>query len=488
MPQADTLRTATRESLSAFAAALHIDYRPNWHHRLIARALERCVSGDQEWSRVLISLPPRHGKTLITSQMFPAWFLGGHRHENFIVATYGGEYADDLGRKARGVVSDPLYESIFNTKLNPESQAIARWELTNGSGFYAVSVGSALTGRGANCLIIDDAVKNREEADSEGARTRVWDWFLSTAYTRLEKNGKVVVIGTRWHEDDLIGRLQASGLNWRTLSFPAIAEHDEYDEFHLLSNGPDAALLRHEGEALWPEKYDLDRLLDIKRQVGTYEWASLYQQRPAPLEGALFKREYWRRYDLDAIKSGERSPPWTVVYQAWDTAVSAKKTSARSCCTTWGLTPSGMIFLLDVWKGKVEFPDLKRQAIALARQWSPRMIWVEEQQTGGPLIAELKRDTRIPVKGVRLRGDKETRARIVSAIAESGKVAIPGRAPWVDSYVDELAMFPSGLYADQVDSTSLGLRMLVKQENQYAQQYDRSVSSGPEAPVSIFGR
>lgn len=321
-----------------------------------------------------------------------------------------------------------------------------------------------------NCLIIDDPHKNREDADSETARNKVWDWFLSTAYTRLEKKGSVVVIQTRWHEMDLIGRLQESQMGWKTISFPAIAEEDEP--------------LRKKGEPLWPEKYDLEQLDLIKRQVGEREWASLFQQRPAPREGAIFKKEYWSWYDPSNFI---QVTPWNQIFQSWDTGVSVKKDSARSCCTTWGLGPGGFIYLIDVWKGKLEFPDLKRKAIELARVWQPRTIWVEEQQTGGPLIAELKRNTEIPIKGVRLRGDKEVRAEAVSAIVESGKVKLPLGRPWVDDYVNELASFPAGKYADQVDSTTLALRMLGKME------LDETIMSNmrartSRAPVSIFGR
>ena len=631
-PQADRLRAAARDSLTAFAALMHHKFEPVWHHRLIARAMERVASGDPEWSRLLISLPPRHGKTLLVSAMFPPWYMSTRPNHNVIVATYGGEYADDLGRAARAVASDPIFESLTGCGPDTDTQAIAKWKLTNASQYYAVSVGSSLTGRGANCLtaktiietdtgprtikaifasfdggtpidvlshgpngpefkrvtavkrswsrtlhrvtstmgttvdataehrffvagrgwiettdlnpgdtlvavlqsrsedcyreytdsvrsvdplpdevlvydiqvednhcffangvlvhnclILDDPIKNMEDAESAGARQRVWDWFVSTAYTRLEKDAKVIIIMTRWHEDDVIGRLMRgeTASTWKTLFFPAVADADEYDTYGLL--GDPSVKLRSAGEPLWPQKYDLPELAALRSQVGSRVWSSLYQGRPTPPEGAIFQRSYWRAYDLDAILDGERNPPWIAVFQSWDTAVSKKRGAAWSCCTTWGLGASRQFYLINVWRGRVEFPELRAKAKELAREWSPQRIWVEEQQTGGPLIAEFRRDMSIPIQGVRLRGDKEVRARLVSGIVEAGRVYLPKAAPWRECYIDELASFPVGMYADQVDSTTMALQLLTREEKAQYEQYTRHQAGG-RVPASIFGR
>ena len=489
MAISDDLRTAARGSLLSFAALMHHQFEPVWHHRLIAAAMERVASGDPAWRRLLISLPPRHGKTLLVSKMFPAWYMASRPNKNVIVATYGGEYADDLGRDARAIVTDPVYESLTGVGPDESSQAIAKWKLVNEAQYYAVSVGSSLTGRGANHLCIDDAVKNMEEAESEGARDRAWNWFLSTAMTRLEKDASVVIVMTRWHEDDIMGRILAGETRseWKTLFFPAVAEADETDEHGLI--GPPGEVLRREGEALWPEKYDLPALERIKKQVGSRVWSALYQGRPAPAEGAVFLRSWWQSYDLDSILDGVRDAPWVAVYQSWDTAVSKARGSARSCCTTWGLGPSRQFYLIDVWTGRVEFPELRAAARDLARQWRPSRIWVEAQQTGAPLVAELSRDQYppIPITGVRLKGDKLVRARLVSGMVETGRVFLPRQAPWREAYIDELAAFPTGVYADQVDSTSQGLQLLAKEEVRLGNQYAARESRG-KTPVSIYGR
>ncbi len=591
----DDLRELAKTSLSAYAAVMHHDWAPNWHHRVIARALERMAAREPGWDRLIISMPPRAGKSELISKMFPGWYMATHPHENVIVATYGSELADDLGRKAREYASTELFESIMGTSVSNDTNAITKWELKNRSSFFATSVGGALTGRGAhcfvkgtrvrviggttpieeievgdsvlshgadglemrdvvavkrskgvgiyrittasgrvveatgdhpffvqgegyipaslltsgdmllccvreghdyvrmvervretetvydiqvegnhnffandilvhNCLIIDDPVKNREEAESEGAMEKTYSWFTSTAYTRLERGGRVLIVMTRWNDLDLAGRLLASNSGWKEIAFPAIAEVDE--EY------------RKAGEPLWPDKYPLEQLHKIRTTIGRRDWASLYQQRPAPEDGNIFKSEWFKEYRLpngmipsthnDIYSQAGLSGLGIVsgVYQSWDTAVSAKQTSARSACTTWAVLDN-KFYLLDAYAEPLSFPELRAKAMQKYEQWKPDIIFVEEQQTGRPLIDELKRTLGERLVPVRLRGNKETRAKAASVAFETGRVLIPSPqdAPWVDSYTNELMSFPSGRFADRVDSTSQALVKLLKDSN-----------------------
>ncbi len=447
----DKLRALAKTSLSAYASIMHHDWQPNWHHRVIARMLERFAANEPGWGKLVLSMPPRSGKTELVSKLFPGWYMANNPHENVIVSTYGGELSDDLGRKAREYVSSELFESVMGVKISTDTNAITKWELTNKSTFFATSVGGALTGRGANCLIIDDPVRNREDADSETTREKIYNWFTSTAYTRLEKNGKVLIVMTRWHEDDLAGRLLASNTGWREITFPAIAESS--DDF------------REIGAPLWPDKYPMEKLAEIKAQVGMRDWAALYQQRPAPADGDIFRAEWIRYYDdhprdiLQKEVSG--------VYQSWDTAVSAKKTSARSSCTTWAVI-GNKFYLLDTFAEPVSFPELRAKAIELEKMWKPDVIFVEEQQTGRPLIDDLQRTLGAKLVAVRIKGDKEVRARAASVAFETGRVFVPRNTqntPWADAYVAELLAFPSGKFADRVDSTSQAIIKLLKDMN-----------------------
>ena len=251
---------AGRYSLIDFSIILDKNYKPSFHHEKIANALERVEKG--EIKRLIIQMPPRHGKSQLASINFPAWYLGRNPDKEIITASYSADLAIDFGSKTRDVVSDELYKEIFETRLKQDDQNKAKWKTNKKGSYTSVGVGGPLTGRGANVLIIDDPIKNREEAESETIRKKVWDWYTSTAYTRLEKNGAIIVIMTRWHLDDLAGRLldyeEHGGEHWEVISFPAVAEQDED--------------YRKEGEALWPAKYDLDALMNIKQNIGAYDW------------------------------------------------------------------------------------------------------------------------------------------------------------------------------------------------------------------------
>jgi predicted phage terminase large subunit-like protein len=284
--------------------------------------------------------------------------------------------------------------------------------------------------------LIDDPIKDREESNSETVRNSLHDWFASVAYTRLTPNGAVIIIQTRWHEDDLAGWLlrEHASEKWDVLSLPAIAEQDES--------------FRQEGDALWPGRFPLEALNRTRQVVGSAAWASLYQHRPAAAEGAIFKRGWWRSY--------REVPIFSQVVQSWDTAFKKGAESCFSVCTTWGLAENGY-FLLNVWRGRVEFPELRRMLIALADQWKPTAILVEDRASGQSLLQELKSATTLPVLPVRVDSDKVSRAQAVTPLIEAGRVFVPEFAPWLADYIDEMAAFPTGNYDDAVDSTTQAL-------------------------------
>ena len=264
------------QDLIAFTEYTLPQYETAPHHRLIAHKLQQVESG--EISRLAIFVPPRHGKSELASRRFPAWYLGRHPERQLITASYNADLASDFGRDVRNIVGSADFGHVFGITLAPDSQAANRWHTDKGGAYVAAGVGTAITGRGTHILLIDDPVKDRADADSELVRKATWDWYRSTAYTRLMPGGAVILIQTRWHEDDLAGRLLDSG-EWEVLSLPALAEGDD-------------PLNRQVGEALWPQWYDREELEHTRSVVGDREWSALFQQKPQADEGAYFKREW----------------------------------------------------------------------------------------------------------------------------------------------------------------------------------------------------
>lgn len=449
-PDTGQLLGLAREDLACYAAAQYPFFDMARHHELIVDRLEAVERG--ELKRLMIFLPPRHGKSLITSTIFPAWYLGKHPNDHVIFTTYGQELSDDFGRSVRNFALDPVHRAIFpGCILSEDSAAAHRFNTTQGGAYYAVGRGGPITGRGAHLLLIDDPIKDRDEANSETIRKSLHEWFASVAYTRLMPGGAIIIIQTRWHEDDLAGWLlrEHASENWEVLSLPAVAEHEE--------------TFRREGEALWPERFPLESLNRIRAVVGGPVWASLYQQRPAAIEGTIFKRHWWRFH--------RESPEFSEIVQSWDTAFKKGAENSYSVGTTWGLAENGY-YLLSLWRGKVEFPELRRALIAMAEQWKPSAILVEDRASGQSLIQELRCASRLPILPVRVDSDKVTRAQAVTALIESGKVFLPESAPWLTEFMEELAAFPTGVHDDAVDSTTQALNYL----------RDR-----PITPVLLFG-
>jgi len=425
------LLALARMDLACYATAIWPGFELAAHHRVLVDKFEAVDRGDI--TRLAVCMPPRHSKSLIGSQIFPAWSLGRHPKRSIITATYGQELADFFGRSVRNLVSDPIHRAIFsNCRLAEDSTSIYRFSTTAGGSYYSVGRGGALTGRGADLLIIDDPIKDAEEARSELTRRGLHEWYTSVARTRLQAGGAIILISTRWHRDDLVGFVlgQPGGKDWHLVCMPAIAEVDE--SFRL------------RGEALWPGKYPLEALEQIRREVGPEVFIRLFQQHPGAAEGTIFKRRYWQFY---------REPPaFRRIVQSWDTAFKTGAENDFSACTTWGVANHGC-FLLGFWRGKVAFPDLKRIMNRLANEWRPAQILVEDRASGQSLIQELKYASTLPIIPIKATKDKRERAEAIAGMIEAGKAFLPESAPWLHDFLDEHDAFPYGLHDDAVDST-----------------------------------
>ena len=434
--RSDALELA-RSSLAAYGAALRPDFEIPDHIRIVVDALERLENG--KLTRLLVILPPRHGKSLLCSQIFPSWFLGRNPTKSVITASYGESLATDFGRTVRGFLADDLHRAIFpNCQLAKDVAAQNRLATTQGGFYFGVGRGGAVTGRGCDLLVLDDLLKDYEEAHSETIRKSAWDWLQHVALTRLSPTGAIVAVGTRWHEADPLGRLTEEVADCEVIHFPAIAEGDE--------------CFRKGGEALWPSCFPLPVLEQIRAAIGERAWMTLYQGRPSAAEGSIFRREWFRTYT---------APPDKVLrlVQSWDVAAKMGAANDYSVCTTWATTETGY-YLLGLWRGKCEFPDLKRQFAVLAEEWRPDVIVVEDSSAGIGLIQELKSATRYSVLPVNPSKSKELRALSVTPMFEAGKVLLPQGAFWLDDLMEELCSFPSGVHDDMVDSTTQALNYL----------------------------
>jgi len=583
-PSVDPALVFARESLIAYACLQWAGYEPAAHHQLIAKYLEKVERG--EVNRLMICMPPRHGKSSIVSEYFPAWFLGKNPDKMIVTASYGQELASDFGRKVRNQIADPLFPKLFNgVTIAEDSAAIDKFNMSspNKGGYFAVGVGGALTGRGANCvsgdtmvatdrglfridylfsrypkfnvlsyslehdalefkpivavkksiakskivitktcdgksiwstpdhlfyipdeknyrpaillasgdelltnmatidtvintmtvdidsmdvydiqvqdnhnffangilihncLIIDDPIKSREDADSESNRRKIKDWYTAVAYTRLMGNGAIVICQTRWHLSDLSGWLleEHKHENWVVLNLPAI---------------------NSKGEALWPERYPLETLYQIKKTLPSRDWEALYQQKPFIEEGGIFKREWWKMWP-----ENKKFPTCSFVIQAWDTATTDKdlKSNSYSARTTWGIfqgpddeVPN--VILLEAWKERVEFPELQKEALRAYREYEPDKVLIEKKSSGQQLIQILRRMGLPLVEFLPEKiGDKTARAYAAQNLFENGRVYYPSRR-WAEDVIDELARFSPSSPNDLTDSSTSALIWLQK--------------------------
>lgn len=306
----DMLEDYASSDLIGFSMLIEKNYVPNWHHDVLAEKLMAVERG--EITRLMIFMPPRHGKSQLATINFPAWYLGRNKKKEVIVASYSGDLATDFGGKTRAIIRDVTFQRVFRgMALQEGEESKGKWQTNEGGSYTSVGVGGAITGKGANLFVIDDPIKNSEEANSQVYRDKVWDWWQTTARTRLEKDAAVVVILTRWHQDDIAGRLLKQDENdgkWTVLCLPAIAEIDE--EY------------RPKGEPLWTNKYNIEALNDIKKDVGPYAWSALYQQNPIMNENQEFKNIWFKSIPREQVLRLN-----TRRYLTVDTAYSQKTSS-----------------------------------------------------------------------------------------------------------------------------------------------------------------
>lgn len=433
-------RMDAAQSLIAFTEYTNPEYRPAAHHKLIADKLEAVERG--EIDRLMIFMPPRHGKSELASRRFPAWYLGRNPGRQIIAASYNSDLATDFGREVRNIVDSPEYGCVFDTRLREDSRAADRWNTDGGGAYVAAGVGTAITGRGAHVLLIDDPLKDRAEADSEVQRQRVWDWFTSTAYTRLMPGGAVVVIQTRWHEDDLAGRLlekQSDDDRWEVLELPALDK---------------------DGKALWPEWYDERALERIRKSIGPRDWSALFQQSPAPEEGDFFKADWLKPFDRFPDRETMR------VYGGSDYATT-QDGGDYTVHAVVGLDPEGRMYLLDLWRKQTSTNVWIEEFCRLVKTWKP-MAWAEE--TGqinsgvGPFITQRQRELKAYCVREQFptRGDKAVRAQSMRGRMELDGLYVDHSAPWFSAFRAELLSFPAGKNDDQVDAIGLVGQLLDK--------------------------
>lgn len=459
MPQLQPLPAPTAEDyafsrLISYAAYQWPGYRDAGHHRLIARHLEAVERGDIK--RLMITMPPRHGKSMLASEFFPAWYLGRNPDHYVVTATYAQELADDFGRKVKNQIEDAAYQAVFpGVGLADDSKSAKRFHIEGQDGgyehstpqrgaFYAVGVGGPLTGRGAHLLLIDDPVKNREDAESELIRKKTKDWYTSTAYTRLMPGGRIVVIQTRWHEDDLSGWLQADHQHegWVVLDLPAIDDA---------------------GNALWPEQYDIPVLEKIKQAIGPRDWSALYQQRPSPETGDYFKRDW--------IHTVDHLPPREslLVYGGSDYAVTANGGDFTVHAVV-ALDPNGDPWLLDLWRQQASSDVWVDAFCDLVVKHKP-VGWAEETgqiKSGvGPFLLKrmMERVAYVAREQFATRGDKAVRAQSFRGLIATRGLRIHKDAPFLADLISEMMSFPVGVHDDQVDALGLIGQIIDKMSN-----------------------
>ena len=444
--QFEMMRREARKNLLAYARMVYPTYQINWHHREIAEHLQLAEAGVIE--RLMIIMPPRAGKSLLASTLFPAWLMGRHPTKEVIASSYASDLSSGFGARVRNIMMNDMHAQIFgeDSALATGSKAKDHF-LTVSNGVYrATGVGGGVTGFGAHCYLIDDPVKSREEAESETIREKIWEWYTNDVYTRRMKGCIFVLIGTRWHDEDLHGRLlraeeEGVGDKWVKLHYPAISTDEHGNE-----------------KDLWENEYDLKFMRQARDVVGPRVWQCLYQGDPTPDEGNYFKNE-WMRY-FTALPDTRRMK----IYAASDYAVS-EKTGDYTVHLIAGVDERDNIYIIDMWRGQTNPEVWAESFIDLVKKWKP-MIWAEERGQIDKAIGPFLNKRMMEEKTYQMRqsfsssNDKAARARSIQARVSMGKVLFPKHAPWMSELHSEMMKFPAGKNDDMVDCLSLMGRLL----------------------------
>ena len=434
---------------------------------------------------ILITMPPRHGKSTYGSVIFPAYFMAKKPSRYIMSTSYNSQLATDFGRQVRDLANEPITKQVFpDFEMSQDSRAVDQWRTTASGAAYFIGVGGTTSGRAANLLLLDDPLKSREEAESATQRNKIWNYYVSALSTRLQPDidnvpPAQIVILTRWHPDDPAGRLMETEDwkegRWIHINFPAVSEKrgEPISRSYLAADHPDYLppneaskitkrkrfIYKTERTALWPERFPLEEL-ERRERLNPREFASLYQQSPFIQGGNLIKSNWWRTYPPDM-----KPERFTSLIIAADTAFKAKQNSDYSVMMVMGLDSNGDIYLVDAIRERFEFPDLKRRMIMLNNEWRGRGlrgIYVEDKASGQSLIQELKRESGVSVIPYRVASDKVSRLNAVLPLIEGGRVFLPEVAPWLDPFMDECQTFPSGKHDDMVDALSMGLDVLAR--------------------------
>lgn len=436
-------------------------YAP-WHIRLIDEKLMECAARGID--RLIVTMPPRHGKSFTISHYFPLWYIGTHPDHRVMLASYESELAASWGRKVRDSLTE-WGDRLFGITVSEASSAADRWDVADhDGGMVCVGVGGPLTGRGADVLIIDDYIKNAEEARSQLIREKHWDWWSGTAATRLEPGGIAIILATRWHQDDLIGRvLENEPGEWEVLALPAIATHDEPP-------------FRREGEALWPARYDIPKLERIRKR-SPFWFNAEYMCNPSGEEGDIFKRHgirYWKSgkaTDKDGFvidgyllqqatrdESGSRQEIFVKASSCWkfisvDLAASEREYADYTVYQVWAVTPSTDMILLDQVRARIPGPEKLPILHELHKRWETSYIGIEKAAFQLDFIQNA-RWSGLPVMEMHPKGDKHGRALEAAAKWEGGQIYLPQNAPWVSAFIEEVCTFDNAPHDDQVDTMS----------------------------------
>jgi predicted phage terminase large subunit-like protein len=434
-----------QDSFMEFVSRVWPSFIHGAHHQKMAAAFEEVASG--QCKRLIINMPPRHTKSEFASYLLPAWFLGKFPNKKVIQTSHTAELAVGFGRKVRNLVDQDIYKEIFSgVGLQADSKAAGRWATNKGGEYFAIGVGGAVTGKGADILIIDDPHSEQEAALAEinpEIYDKTYEWYTSGPRQRLQPGGAIIIVMTRWSKKDLTGQVlknsaQRSGEDWKVIEFPAILPS---------------------GKPLWPQFWPIVELEALKTELPHSKWMAQYQQNPTSETTAIVKREWWQVWEGD-------DPPWCeFTLMSWDTAFEKNNRADYSACTTWGVfykeddtgTPQANIIMLNAFRARMEFPELKQRAIEEYREWQPDSVIIEKKATGAPLIYEM-RAMGIPVQEFTpSRGnDKISRLNAVSDLFASGRVWVPN-THWAEEVIEEVASFPAGEHDDYVDSVSLAM-------------------------------
>ena len=475
-----------RDAQENFLGFVKLNY-PDWEiadfQLELIDALDKLEKGTLGTNNLLITMPPRHAKSTFGTVLFPAYFMARNPIRYIMSCSYNSQLATDFGRQVRSVVeARPIHQAFPDFNLSQDSRAADVWRTENGGAYFAVGIGGTTSGRPANLLLVDDPIKSREDAESMTQRNKTWNYYTSALATRLQPESdhtppKQIVILTRWHPDDLAGRLIESDDwqegRWTHVNFPAIKtrftgkkigrrhlpeDHPMYVKAGQLSNRPSERYIKEEETvALWPDRFSLEELRRRER-LNPREFASLYQQSPYIEGGNIIKSDWWQSYPDDLSPENFQ----TLVIGV-DTAFKKTETADYSVAITAGIDRNGDIYIVDIMRGKYDFPELKQRLIRLNNKWRGkglRAMYIEDKASGQSILQELKRESGMSVIPYKVVNDKIARVNSVLPLIEGGRVYLPQSSDWLDSFVDEAVTFPNGNHDDQVDALSIALDVL----------------------------